>query len=226
MRKIIYIFTFLSLSFLFACQTGISTIAQQDLSSIFSNLDSEKIEKPKLSEIKSPEIRKVLTSANEQIKTTIEYTQKYYSIKYPNGDVPKKTGACTDVVIRSYRAAGIDLQKEVHEDMKVNFSKYPKKWGLKKPDTNIDHRRVPNLRRFFERKGKALEVTENSENYKPGDVVSWDLNGKGLTHIGVVSNIWDNMKKRYLIIHNIGSGTKLEDVLFEWKITGHYRYFD
>lgn len=223
-RKVSRSFTLLSLLFLVACQTDFPAIAQQDDStSIFST--SKNVEKPKLAEIKSPEIRKILTSANEQIKSTTGYTQKYYSISYPNGDVPKETGACTDVVIRSYRTAGIDLQKEVHLDMKANFTKYPKKWGLKRTDTNIDHRRVPNLRRFFERKGKTLDVTEIGENYEPGDIVSWDLNGKGLTHIGVVSNIWNEKEKRYLIIHNIGSGTELEDVLFEWEITGHYRYF-
>ncbi len=213
----------LLLAFIFACQTDFPTIAQKDIPSIFSSSDT--IEKPAVAEIKSLDVRKVLAAANKQIETTTEYTQKYYSIKYPNGDVPKKTGACTDVVIRSYRAAGIDLQKEVHEDMKANFARYPKIWGLKRTDTNIDHRRVPNLRRFFERKGKSLTVTKIGENYKPGDVVSWDLNGKGLTHIGIVSNIWDTKEERYLIIHNIGSGTELEDVLFEWTITGHYRYF-
>jgi uncharacterized protein YijF (DUF1287 family) len=212
----------LSLTLFLGCQSEIKTNAQKRFSGF-----SEKtlIEKPKLSEIESTKIRKVLKSANEQIKTTTGYTQKYYSISYPNGDVPKKTGACTDVVIRSFRAAGVDLQKEVHEDMKANFSKYPKKWGLKRTDTNIDHRRVPNLQTFFKRQGKSLEITSNGKNYQPGDVVSWDLNGKGLTHIGVVSNIWHSKKKRYLIIHNIGGGTELEDVLFDWEITGHFRYF-
>lgn len=224
LKSSIRIFSFVLLAFGFACEADFPTIAQKDDSSgIFST--SKTVAKPKIEEIKSPELRKILTSANKQIETTTNYSQKYYSIKYPNGDVPKTTGACTDVVIRSYRAAGTDLQKEVHEDMKANFAKYPKKWGLKRTDTNIDHRRVPNLRRFFERKGKSLEVTKVGENYNPGDIVSWDLNGKGLTHIGVVSNQWDTKEKRYLIIHNIGSGTELEDVLFEWKITGHYRYF-
>ncbi len=223
LKNSIRLSAFLLLAFVFACQTNVSTIAQQDSPSFFSS--SETVEKPALDKIKSADIRKVLKSANEQIKTTTSYTQKYYSIKYPNGDVPQNTGACTDVVIRSFRAANVDLQKEVHEDMKANFSKYPKKWGLRRPDTNIDHRRVPNLQTFFKRKGKSLEITQNGKNYKPGDVVSWDLNGKGLTHIGVVSNIWDKNKNRYLIIHNIGSGTELEDVLFEWEITGHFRYF-
>ncbi len=221
-KRILFIACLFSLAFAFACQTDFQTIAQQDPIGFLVITHKEK---PKLSDIESDKIRAILESANEQIDTTTSYTQKYYTISYPNGDVPKTTGACTDVVIRSHRAAGIDLQKEVHEDMKANFSKYPKKWGLKKPDTNIDHRRVPNLRRFFERNGKSLSVSKEGSNYKPGDIVSWDLNGKGLTHIGLVSNIWNEQEKRYLIIHNIGSGTELEDRLFEWEITGHYRFF-
>ena len=139
----------------------------------------------------------IIASLIERTTHNVTYNGAYISIPYPNGDVPKNTGACTDVVIRSYRAVGIDLQKDVHEDMKVNFSKYPKIWGLKRTDKNIDHRRVPNLRRFFERKGKSLAVTKNGEKYKPGDIVSWDLNGRGLTHIGIVSNIWNEKEKRY-----------------------------
>jgi uncharacterized protein YijF (DUF1287 family) len=212
---IAFLFSFL------ACQQSVSTIAQQDTPNLLSQISA----KPKLSEIRSPEIRKVLESANKQTETTTNYSQKYYTIDYPLGDVPTETGACTDVVIRSFRAAGIDLQKEIHEDMKANFSQYPTKWGLAEPDTNIDHRRVPNLQTFFERKEKSLPITKDGKNFKPGDVVSWDLNGKGMTHIGVVSNIWNNETKRYLIIHNIGGGTQLEDRLFEWEITGHYRYF-
>lgn len=187
--------------------------------------DTATSEKPPRNEIASPEIRKVLESAQEQIRTTREYTQRYFVIPYPNGDVPPETGACTDVIIRSFRKAGIDLQKEVHEDMRVNFSAYPKKWGLARTDPNIDHRRVPNLQTFFTRKGKSLPVTNDSANYKPGDVVIWDLDGKGMTHIGLVSNVWNEQTKRFSIIHNIGGGVNLEDRLFEWKVTGHYRYF-
>lgn len=182
-------------------------------------------EKPPRNEIASPEIRKVLESAQEQIRTTREYTQQYFVIPYPNGDVPPETGACTDVIIRSFRKSGVDLQKEVHEDMGVNFSAYPKKWGLTRTDSNIDHRRVPNLQTFFTRKGKSLPITNDSPNYKPGDVVTWDLDGKGMTHIGLVSNVWNEQTKRFSIIHNIGGGVNLEDRLFEWKVTGHYRYF-
>lgn len=182
-------------------------------------------DKPPIVEIHSPAVRKIIESAREQMTVTRGYTQNYFSIPYPNGDVPAETGACTDVIIRGFRKAGVDLQKEVHEDMSANFSAYPKKWGLTATDTNIDHRRVPNLQTFFARKGKALAVTRGGEDYKPGDVVSWDLDEKGTTHIGLVSNLWSAKTNRYLIIHNIGGGTNAEDRLFEWKITGHYRYF-
>ena len=181
--------------------------------------------KTKLHEIQNAEIKKVLESAFEQTNVTKKYDGAYVVIPYPNGDVPVETGVCTDVLIRAFRRAGLDLQKEVHEDMQANFDFYPKKWGLPKPDTNIDHRRVPNLQTFFARRGKSLEITRSSADYKPGDVVSWDIDGKGMTHIGLVSNLWNEATKRYLIIHNMGWGTKAEDVLFTWKITGHYRYF-
>lgn len=176
-------------------------------------------------EVRSPEVRKVIESAREQLEVTTGYTQKYFSISYPNGDVPAETGACTDVVIRAFRNAGVDLQKEVHEDMKKHFASYPQKWGLRSTDTNIDHRRVPNLRKFFERKGKSLPVTPNQEDYRPGDVVTWDLDGKGMTHIGIVSDRKDPSTGRHLIIHNIGGGAQEENRLFAWEITGRYRYF-
>ena len=180
---------------------------------------------PDPTEIDSPQIRKLLENATEQTRTTRGYTQDYFVIGYPNGDVPTETGACTDVIIRSFRSAGIDLQKEVHEDMAANFSAYPKKWGLSKTDRNIDHRRVPNLQTFFTRRGTSLPVTNNPDDYKPGDVVSWDLDGKGMTHIGVVSNLRSDRTGRFLIIHNIGGGVNAEDRLFDWKVTGHFRYF-
>jgi len=155
-------------------------------------------------------------------KDKVEYDGAYYQIKYPNGDVPANIGVCTDVVIRSYRKLGADLQQLVHEDMKANFSKYPKAWGLSSPDTNIDHRRVPNLQVFFTRKGQKLSVTNNASDYKPGDIVTWML-PTGHPHIGIVVN-----KKgaggRYKMVHNIGYGQNLDDCLFEYKITGHYRY--
>jgi len=219
--KVLLTLSLVSLFFLSAC-TVAQTVGRKTESAIYPD---KIVAKPALKDIESESIRNVLESAKTQTKTVTGYTQKYYSISYPNGDVPSNTGACTDVVIRSLRAANVDLQQVVHEDMKANFSKYPKKWGLRRPDTNIDHRRVPNLHAFFERKGKSLEITRLGANYKPGDIVAWDLNGKGMTHIGVVSNMWSNTENRYLIYHNIGGGTELEDVIFEWKIIGHYRYF-
>ena len=156
-------------------------------------------------------------------KDKVTYEPKYVSIPYPNGDVPKNTGVCTDVVIRSYRKLGIDLQKEVHEDMKKNFSLYPKTWGLRSTDTNIDHRRVPNLQVFFTRKGKSLGVSDKVSDYKTGDLVTWMINDK-LPHIGIVTNKKSADGKRNLIVHNVGAGQVLEDCLFQYKITGRYRY--
>lgn len=157
------------------------------------------------------------------INPNVVYQPKYTSIPYPNGDVASTQGVCTDVVIRSYRKLGIDLQKEVHEDMRANFSKYPKKWGLKNPDTNIDHRRVPNLEVFFTRKGKKLAVTNNAKDYNTGEIVTWLINGK-LPHIGVITHKKSSDGKRNLIVHNIGNGQVLEDCLFSYKIVGHYKY--
>jgi len=161
-------------------------------------------------------------AALELIKTNVTYDGSYYSIAYPNGDVPKTIGVCTDVIIRTFRAIGLDLQKEIHEDMSENFDSYPKNWGLKKPDSNIDHRRVPNLMRYFDRKGKSLPITKNESDYYPGDIVAWDLGG-GITHIGMVVNILSKDNKRYQIVHNIGAGQVLEDCLFDYNIIGHYR---
>ena len=209
------------LALFLACQSNVATQAQQDTPNSFSPT----VAKPKLEAIENESIKKLLASAVEQTTLTKSYDPAYIVLKYPMGDVPIETGVCTDVVIRAFRKAGIDLQKEVHEDMLANFSAYPKKWGLPKPDSNIDHRRVPNLQTFFTRKGKSLQTTDKAEDYKPGDVVAWDLDGKGLTHTGLVSNIWNESTKRYLIIHNIGGGANAEDRLFEWKIIGHYRYF-
>ena len=124
-------------------------------------------------------------AAIELTNDHVIYDPSYFSIDYPNGDVPEGKGVCTDVIIRAYRKLGIDLQKLVHEDMKANFQVYPKNWGLKSTDKNIDHRRVPNLMKFFERHGTSLSKSENPEDYLPGDVVTWDL-GRGITHIGLV----------------------------------------
>lgn len=164
-------------------------------------------------------------AAIELTRSKVIYDPTYFSIPYPHGDVPANKGVCTDVVIRAYRKMNIDLQKEVHEDMKANFSKYPsqKKWGLKKTDTNIDHRRVNNLEVFFTRKGIAKPIATTPEDYKPGDIVSWKLDN-GLPHIGIVVNRKSAEGKRYLMVHNIGGGQVMEDCLFAWKIVGHYQY--
>ncbi|PQA94513.1 DUF1287 domain-containing protein [Chryseobacterium shigense] len=162
-------------------------------------------------------------SALGLIDGSITYDPTYFVLKYPNGDVPADKGVCTDVVIRAYRKLGIDLQKEVHEDMSKNFSKYPKIWGLKKPDPNIDHRRVPNLAVFFSTFGKAKSIETNPALYIPGDIVTWLLPGN-LTHIGIVVNKKSTDGKRFLIVHNIGGGQVMEDVLFKYTITGHYQY--
>lgn len=156
-------------------------------------------------------------------KTKVTYDPSYVTIKYPNGDVAADKGVCTDVIIRAYRKVGIDLQKEVHEDMAKNFSKYPKKYGLKKPDTNIDHRRVPNLQVFFAKFGKTKSIETKPELYVPGDIVTWILPGN-LTHIGLVVNRKSKDGKRYMIVHNIGGGQVMEDCLFNFTITGHYSY--
>jgi hypothetical protein len=145
-------------------------------------------------------------------------------IAYPGGDVPIETGVCSDVIVRAFRKAGLDLQQKVHEDMKAAWLEYPTRWNLNRPDPNIDHRRVLNLMKYLERKGKSLPTSNNRDDYLPGDIVTWDL-GNGVEHIGVVSNVWSEPEKRCLIVHNIGAGARLEDVLFSWTVTGHYRYF-
>ncbi|HZD93081.1 MAG TPA: DUF1287 domain-containing protein [Candidatus Sulfotelmatobacter sp.] len=170
-------------------------------------------------------LQKFVAAAVERTHHAVRYDPAYIRIPYPGGDVPAEMGVCTDEVIRSYRSVGIDLQKDVHEDMLVDFSAYPnqRRWGRTTPDPNIDHRRVPNLRVFFSRKGEVLPITDHAEDYAPGDLVTWDL-GRGLAHIGIVVNRKGLFGRRYMIVHNIGAGPKMEDVLFDWKITGHYRY--
>lgn len=165
----------------------------------------------------------VIEGARRQVGVTIGYDGTYRSIPYPNGDVPPQSGVCTDVIIRAYRTVGVDLQKLVHEDMRAHFDAYPKKWGLRRPDPNIDHRRVPNLATFFTRRGGKLPVTHRAADYKPGDVVTWDLGG-GVPHIGLVSDVTVRGTDRHLVIHNIGRGAQQEDALFAYTITGHYRF--
>ncbi|HEX9918503.1 MAG TPA: DUF1287 domain-containing protein [Pyrinomonadaceae bacterium] len=171
----------------------------------------------------SPVLERLVAAAVERTSHEVEYDASYFTLDYPGGDVPAEKGVCTDEVIRSYRALGIDLQKEVHEDMAANFSRYPTRFGLRSTDTNIDHRRVPNLRVFFERRGKSLPITDEAADYRPGDIVTWDLNASQ-THIGIIVDVPSATPGRYMIMHNIGRGPKIEDILFAWKITGHYRY--
>lgn len=172
----------------------------------------------------SPTIKQVIEASIEQTGYTFRYDPSYAKIDYPNGDVPPDRGVCSDVVIRAFRKVGVDLQKEIHLDMKRNFAAYPKKWGLTRPDTNIDHRRVPNLMTYFSRRNKSLPISSIAKDYLPGDVVAWDLGG-GVTHIGIVTDRKIGQSKNFQIVHNIGAGAKLEDVLFAWRIIGHYRYF-
>ncbi len=162
-------------------------------------------------------------AAVERTRHRVVYDGAYYRIPYPGGDPPDSIGVCTDVVIRAYRAVGIDLQRRVHEDMTAHFDAYPDRWGLTRPDPNIDHRRVPNLQVFFARHGRSLPVSGNPDDYAPGDIVTWVLPG-GLPHIGIVVDRPSPDGRRPLIVHNIGRGPRLEDVLFRFPITGHYRY--
>ena len=184
------------------------------------------VRNPEVSGIRS-QSREILFSsivreARSQIGKTTSYDPSYVGLSYPGGDVPLEKGVCTDVVIRALRGAiNLDLQKLVHEDMKIEFSAYPNIWGLKKPDPNIDHRRVPNLKTYFNRRGFSLPVTRRAEDYLGGDLVTCTV-GRNLAHIMVVSDKKSSDGVPF-VIHNIGSGTKEEDRLFEFPITGHYR---
>jgi len=171
-------------------------------------------------------LQHLVAAAVERTHHAVRYEPAYVRIPYPGGDVPADTGVCTDEIIRAYRGVGVDLQKEVHEDMAQNFDLYPRRWRwlLNRPDANIDHRRVPNLMVFFSRKGESLSLSSRAEDYAPGDLVTWDLGG-GVPHIAVVVDQKSSRSGRYMLVHNIGQGPRLEDVLFHWKITGHYRYF-
>lgn len=171
------------------------------------------------------DMEKVLQAAMASTKQNITYNGAWFKIDYPGGDIPAQFGVCTDVIVRSYRATGIDLQKEVHEDIRANFDQYPARriWNQTRPDTNIDHRRVPNLQAFFSRHGESLTPGKEGKDYQPGDMVTWMLPGN-LPHIGFVSDELSADGERPLIIHNIGAGPKLEDMLFDYTITGQYRY--
>ena len=165
----------------------------------------------------------LVTAARQQTLSAATYDGSYTRIAYPMGDVSPNRGVCSDVVIRAYRAIGLDLQVLVHDDMRANFGRYPRLWGLSKPDTNIDHRRVPNLQKFLERAGASIPRTPSVADYAAGDLVTWLLPGN-LPHIGIVSDRVVPDTSRPLVIHNIGAGPKEEDMLFAYPITGHYRY--
>ena len=173
----------------------------------------------------SPQLKQFIDGAVEQNKVTTGYDPSYVKLDYPNGDVASDTGVCSDVVVRAFRKAGIDLQKEVHEDMKLAWSEYPRKWGARGTDSNIDHRRVLNLTTYFTRQGKSLPVSNSRDDYLPGDMIAWELSD-GVEHIGILTNLSSDSDKHYLVVHNIGAGARIEDVLLAWKIIGHYRYFE
>ncbi len=167
---------------------------------------------------------RLAAAAIEQTNNDVRYDPSYRIIPYPGGDVPADRGVCSDVVVRALRDVGVDLQQRVHEDISANFSAYPRLWGLHRADANIDHRRVPNLEAYFTRAGAGLPLSLSADDYRPGDIVAWNLRGEAgfLPHIGVVTDRvgasgWP------LVVHNIGAGPKLEDVLFLWPMTGHYR---
>lgn len=166
---------------------------------------------------------RLAAAALERTAHRVRYDGSYRRIPYPNGDVTDDVGVCTDLVIRAYRKLGVDLQREVHEEMRSDFDAFPPLWGLSRPDPNIDHRRVPNLAAFFARRGQVLPVTGDGDDYAPGDLVTWLLDGR-LPHVGIVSDRRSD-DERPLIVHNIGRGPELEDMLFAYPITGHYRYW-
>jgi len=170
-------------------------------------------------------VAKLISAAVERTRHKVTYDGSYRGMAYPMGDVPATIGVCTDVVIRAYRAGlGIDLQQRVHEDMKRAFGEYPKMWGLSRPDPNIDHRRVPNLETFLKRHGETLPITDNPDDYRPGDIVTWRLTGNTLPHIGIVTDSRSAITGNPIIAHNIGRGPELSDMLFKYRISGHFRY--
>jgi len=195
----------------------------------FTSLHANPLSVLQLEPPQQPFLDQFVAAAVERTHHTVHYDPAYVRIPYPGGDVPASTGVCTDEIIRAYRTVGIDLQKEVHEDMANHLSAYPRKWNrashaaIATTDPNIDHRRVPNLMVFFSRHGQTLSLSADAREYRPGDLVTWNLGG-GITHIGIVVDQKSPQSGRYLIVHNIGQGPQMEDVLFNWKIIGHYRY--
>tara|TARA_Y100001970_G_scaffold289610_1_gene420560 strand:+ start:1021 stop:1635 length:615 start_codon:yes stop_codon:yes gene_type:complete len=188
----------------------------------FACSDNEKI-----IELKNGIEKDFLIAALERTKYNIQYNGDYFNIEYPNGDIPKKYGVCTDVIIRSYRKINIDLQQLIHEDITKKYNDYPLQriWNQNNADSNIDHRRVPNLEVFFSKYGKSIPVSNNPNDYKPGDIVTWDLPGSSPWHIGIVSDKISLISNNPLIIHNIGRGPEESDMIFDFPIRGHYRYF-
>ncbi len=166
---------------------------------------------------------RLAAAALDRVGKPVRYDGRYRAIPYPGGDVPQNVGVCTDVIVRAYRAVGIDLQKEVHEDMTEDFGAYPGRWGLDRPDPNIDHRRVANLETFFGRRGRSLPVSDRGEDYRPGDLVTWTLPGGNL-HIGIVVDRRARDGARPLVVHHLNRGPRMEDILFAYPIRGHYRY--
>lgn len=171
------------------------------------------------------QITQLIKAAKSRTQADITYDGSYRRIPYPMGDVPANIGVCTDVIIRSYRQLGIDLQQLVHEDISADFNSYPSSriWGMTKPDSNIDHRRVPNLQTFFTRHGEQQAISNQPEDYLPGDIVTWMLPGN-LPHIGIVVDNKDPDTRTPLVVHNIGQGPQMDNSLFRYPITGHYRY--
>jgi uncharacterized protein YijF (DUF1287 family) len=212
----------LAICFLLLCVA--SCQRQYQPSKTVEAVPSPSVTKP-LPENASPQLKQIVEAAIAQTKITTGYDPAYVAIDYPWGDVPMETGVCSDVLVRAFRKTGIDLQKEVHEDMARARSEYPTKWGANRPDSNIDHRRVLNLTTYFARQNKAVPITINREDYLPGDIVAWKLSD-GVDHIGIVVNLWTEASNGYLIVHNIGAGARAEDVLLNWEIIGHYRYFN
>jgi uncharacterized protein YijF (DUF1287 family) len=166
----------------------------------------------------------VAAAAMDQVGKTTTYDPAYVKLAYPGGDVPIDRGVCTDVVVRALRKLGVDLQVLIHEDMTASFESYPNLWNLKRPDPNIDHRRVPNIATFLRRKGKAIAVNDNAADYLPGDIVVWRF-PDGRPHIGIVSNVLIENQTRHKMVHNVGAGACVQDVLFVYKIERHFRYF-
>ena len=167
---------------------------------------------------------RLLAAAHAQVGRTLIYDPSYQRIGFPGGDVPLYRGVCADVVVRALRGIGVDLQREVNLDMRAHFAAYPQQWGMREADPNIDHRRVPNLETWFRRHGMALTASLQARDYLPGDIVSWRLE-RGQPHIGIVSDRRSAEGLRPLVIHNIGYGAQEQDVLFDWQINGHFRYF-